>query len=66
MSTSRPSARRRARGAALLAGFVVYRLPSGQLKYTGIDVTGKKKTEGVNPGGGGALGNRVSWRELYQ
>lgn len=51
-------------GSALLAGFVVYRLPSGQLKYTGIDVTGKKKTEGVNPGAGGALGKRVSWREL--
>ncbi|MCS7003523.1 MAG: hypothetical protein NZ518_11800, partial [Dehalococcoidia bacterium] len=53
-------------GSALLAGFVVYRLPSGQLKYTGIDVTGKKRTEGVNPGSGGALGKRVSWRELIQ
>jgi type IV pilus assembly protein PilY1 len=51
-------------GAALLAGFVVYRLPSGQLKYTGIDVTGAKKTEGINPGSGSALGKRVSWREL--
>jgi type IV pilus assembly protein PilY1 len=52
-------------GSALAAGFVVYRLPSGQLKLTNIDVTGKKKTEGVNPGSGGALGSRVSWRELY-
>ena len=51
-------------GQALAAGFVVYRLPSGQLKYTGIDVTGKKKTGGVNPGSGGSLGRRVSWREL--
>jgi type IV pilus assembly protein PilY1 len=53
-------------GSALAAGFVVYRLPSGQLKYTGIDVTGQKKTGGVNPGAGGALGSRASWRELYQ
>ncbi|HSE00752.1 MAG TPA: PilC/PilY family type IV pilus protein [Burkholderiales bacterium] len=52
-------------GSALAAGFVVYRLPSGQLKLTNIDVAGKKKTEGVNPGSGGALGSRVSWRELY-
>ncbi|MGH8662058.1 MAG: pilus assembly protein, partial [Burkholderiales bacterium] len=52
-------------GSALAAGFVVYRLPSGQLKLTNIDVTGVKKTAGVNPGGGGALGSRVSWRELY-
>lgn len=51
-------------GSALLAGFVVYRLPSGQLKYTGIDVSGKKQTGGVNPGSGGAIGKRVSWREL--
>jgi len=53
-------------GSALAAGFVVYRLPSGQLKYTGIDVTGKKQTGGVNPGAGGAIGSRASWRELYQ
>lgn len=51
-------------GSALLAGFVVYRLPSGQLKYTGIDVAGNKQTGGVNPGSGGAIGKRVSWREL--
>jgi type IV pilus assembly protein PilY1 len=53
-------------GSALAAGFVVYRLPSGQLKYAGIDVTGKKGTGGVNPGAGGAAGSRASWRELYQ
>jgi len=49
---------------ALVAGVVVYRLPSGQLKYSAIDVTGKKVVGGVNPGGGGAVGKRVSWREL--
>jgi Tfp pilus tip-associated adhesin PilY1 len=53
-------------GAALAAGFVVYRLPSGQLKYTGIDVTGAKTTGGVLPGSSGALGRRATWRELYQ
>jgi type IV pilus assembly protein PilY1 len=53
-------------GASLAAGFVVYRLPSGQLKYTGIDITGNKTTGGVLPGPGGALGRRATWRELYQ
>jgi type IV pilus assembly protein PilY1 len=52
-------------GSALIAGFVVYRLPSGQLKYTSIDVSGKKQAGGVNPGSGGAIGKRVSWRELF-
>jgi type IV pilus assembly protein PilY1 len=49
---------------ALVAGVVVYRLPSGQLKYSAIDVTGKKVVGGVNPGVGGSIGKRVSWREL--
>jgi len=49
---------------ALVAGVVVYRLPSGQLKYSAIDVTGKKTVGGVNPGSGGSIGKRVSWREL--
>lgn len=49
---------------ALVAGVVVYRLPSGQLKYSAIDVTGKKQVGGINPGGGGNIGKRVSWREL--
>jgi type IV pilus assembly protein PilY1 len=53
-------------GSALIAGFVVYRLPSGQLKYTGIDITGQKQTGGVLPGSSGALGRRATWRELYQ
>jgi type IV pilus assembly protein PilY1 len=50
--------------SALVAGVVVYRLPSGQLKYSAIDVTGKKTVGGVNPGAGGTIGKRVSWREL--
>ena len=49
---------------ALVAGVVVYRLPSGQLKYSAIDVTGKKSVGGISPGGGGNIGKRVSWREL--
>ena len=53
-------------GSALAAGFVVYRLPSGQLKYTGIDITGQKQTGGVLPGAAGSLGRRATWRELFQ
>lgn len=49
---------------AIVAGVVVYRLPSGQLKYSAIDVTGKKTVDGVAPGAGGPIGKRVSWREL--
>jgi len=51
-------------GSALIAGAVVFRLPSGQLKYSAIDVTGKKTVGGINPGAGGTIGKRVSWREL--
>jgi type IV pilus assembly protein PilY1 len=51
-------------GSALVAGAVVFRLPSGQLKYSAIDVTGKKTVGGINPGAGGSIGKRVSWREL--
>jgi type IV pilus assembly protein PilY1 len=51
-------------GNALIAGAVVFRLPSGQLKYSAIDVTGKKTVGGINPGAGGSIGKRVSWREL--
>jgi type IV pilus assembly protein PilY1 len=50
--------------SALIAGAVVFRLPSGQLKYSAIDVTGKKTVGGINPGAGGTIGKRVSWREL--
>jgi type IV pilus assembly protein PilY1 len=50
--------------SALVAGAVVFRLPSGQLKYSAIDVTGKKTVGGINPGAGGTIGKRVSWREL--
>jgi type IV pilus assembly protein PilY1 len=51
-------------GNALTAGFVVYRLPSGQMKITVIDVTGNKPTQGVNTSGSGSSGKRVSWREI--
>ena len=51
-------------GSALIAGAVVFRLPTGQLKYSAIDVTGKKTVGGINPGAGGTIGKRVSWREL--
>jgi type IV pilus assembly protein PilY1 len=50
---------------ALAAGFVVYRLQNGQLKFAEINVNGTKKVGGVPPGSGGALGRRVSWRELF-
>ncbi len=53
-------------GSALVAGFAVYRLGSGQLKVVGIDVTGRKIIGGVNPGSGDSSGKRVSWRELMQ
>ena len=52
-------------GSALGAGFVVYRLPSGQLKYKSTDVTGTQTVKGVLPGPGGSLGRRATWRELY-
>jgi type IV pilus assembly protein PilY1 len=50
---------------ALAAGFVVYRLANGQLKFAEINVNGTKKVGGVPPGTGGAIGRRVSWRELF-
>jgi type IV pilus assembly protein PilY1 len=50
--------------SALAAGFVTFRLPSGQLKGIEINVTGKKKEISVPPGSGGTLSKRVSWREL--
>jgi type IV pilus assembly protein PilY1 len=51
--------------SALAAGFVIYRLANGQLKFAEINVNGTKKVGGVPPGSGGALGRRVSWRELF-
>jgi type IV pilus assembly protein PilY1 len=52
-------------GSALSAGFVVYRLPSGQLKYLGRDVKGGETPGAVLPGSSGSLGRRATWRELY-
>jgi len=51
---------------ALLAGFAAFRLPSGQLKYAGVDVTGRKLSGGIYPGAGGGIAVRASWRELYR
>ena len=53
-------------GSALSAGFVVYRLPTGQLKIKTTDVTGAQKVEAVLPGPAASLGRRANWRELYQ
>ena len=53
-------------GDALAAGFVIYHIPSGQLKLTEISVKGDTTTQGINPGGGAASGTRASWRELVQ
>jgi Tfp pilus tip-associated adhesin PilY1 len=49
-----------------LVGVVVVRLPSGVLKAIATGSTGEKRTIGVNIGGGGGSGRRVSWRELIQ
>jgi type IV pilus assembly protein PilY1 len=53
-------------GNALTAGFVVVRLPSGQLKAITTDAAGKKTPFGVNIGASSASGRRTSWRELIQ
>jgi type IV pilus assembly protein PilY1 len=50
--------------SALAAGFVVYRLPNGQLKFAEINVNSTKKVGGVPPGSAASLGKRISWREL--
>jgi type IV pilus assembly protein PilY1 len=49
-----------------LVGIVVVALPSGNLKVEATDSTGNKTTVGVNAGGAGGSGKRVSWRELIQ
>jgi type IV pilus assembly protein PilY1 len=49
-----------------LVGVVVVRLPSGVIKAIATGGTGEKRTIGVNVGGGGGSGRRVSWRELIQ
>ena len=49
-----------------LVGVVVVRLPSGVLKIIATGASGTKTSVGVNIGGGGASGKRVSWRELLQ
>lgn len=49
---------------SLTVGFVVIRLPDGTIKTIVTSASGDKQTEGVNIGGGGATGKRVSWREI--
>ncbi len=49
-----------------LVGVVVVRLPSGVLKAIATGATGTKTPVGVNVGGSGGSGRRVSWRELLQ
>ncbi len=49
-----------------LVGVVVVRLPSGVLKGVATGATGTKTTVGVNIGGTGGAGRRVSWRELIE
>jgi type IV pilus assembly protein PilY1 len=53
-------------GNAITAGFVVVRLPSGQLKAITTDAAGNKTPLGVNIGASSASGKRTSWRELIQ
>jgi type IV pilus assembly protein PilY1 len=49
-----------------MVGVVVVRLPTGVIKAIATGGTGEKRTIGVNVGGGGGSGRRVSWRELIQ
>jgi type IV pilus assembly protein PilY1 len=49
-----------------LVGIVVVRLPSGVLKAIATGATGTKTPVGVNVGGSGGTGRRVSWRELFE
>ena len=49
-----------------LVGVVVVRLPSGVLKAIATGATGTKTPVGVNVGGSGGSGRRVSWRELFE
>jgi len=50
----------------ITVGLVVVRLPSGVFKGVATGATGTKTPVGVNIGGGGGSGRRVSWRELFQ
>jgi type IV pilus assembly protein PilY1 len=51
-------------GNALTTGFVVVRLPSGQLKAIDTDTAGVRIPLGVNIGGSSSSRKRMSWREL--
>lgn len=51
---------------ALMAGMTIFRLPSGQMKGVVTLVNQQKTTIGIKAGSGGALGRRISWREIYE
>jgi len=50
----------------ITVGLVVIRLPSGVFKGVATGATGTKTPVGVNVGGAGSSGRRVSWRELIK
>lgn len=50
----------------ITVGLVVVRLPSGVFKGVATGATGTKTPVGVNVGGAGGSGRRVSWRELLR
>jgi type IV pilus assembly protein PilY1 len=50
----------------ITVGLVVVRLPSGVFKGVATGATGTKTPVGVNVGGAGGTGRRVSWRELLK
>ncbi len=50
----------------ITVGLVIVRLPSGVFKGVATGATGLKTPVGVNVGGGGGSGRRVSWRELVK
>jgi Tfp pilus tip-associated adhesin PilY1 len=50
----------------ITVGVVVFRRPSGVFTGVGTGATGIKTPFGINIGGGGGSGRRVSWRELVR
>ncbi len=50
----------------ITVGLVVVRLPSGVFKGVATGATGTKTPVGVNIGGAGGSGRRVSWREIIR
>jgi type IV pilus assembly protein PilY1 len=50
----------------ITVGVVVFRRPSGAFTGVNTGATGVKNPYGINIGGGGGSGRRVSWRELIR